>query len=185
MGALCSKSSAADAANSEIEKQLKNDQAKMKSEVKLLLLGVCVLLCVCACTVCALTRVWGGTGAGESGKSTVLKQMKILHHGGYTPEEREAYREIIWSNCIQSMQVLLRGMSTISPPVPFNDDDAQVPWRGGAQSVFLSLFVCLCVCVCVGGGTWGALALTRACEAALCARGGLAGLSARHRSCSD
>ena len=69
-----------------------------------------------------------GTGAGESGKSTVLKQMKILHQGGYNDEERESYREIIWSNCLQSMQVLLRGMSTINPPIAFNDEDAEV-WR--------------------------------------------------------
>ena len=31
--------------------------------------------------------------------------MKILHQGGYSETERESYREIIWSNTIQSMQV--------------------------------------------------------------------------------
>ena len=73
-------------------------------------------------------RGWGvgGAGAGESGKSTVLKQMKILHQGGYSAEERESYREIIWSNAIQSMQVLVRGMGTINPPIAFNDPAAEV-----------------------------------------------------------
>jgi len=43
-------------------------------------------------------------GAGESGKSTVLKQMKLIHHGGYNDQERDSYKEIIFSNTIQSMR---------------------------------------------------------------------------------
>jgi len=43
-------------------------------------------------------------GAGESGKSTVLKQMKLIHHGGYNDSERDSYKEIIFSNTIQSMR---------------------------------------------------------------------------------
>ena len=64
-------------------------------------------------------------GAGESGKvsvppvlplklpadpapqSTVLKQMKLIHHGGYNDQERESYKEIIYSNTIQSMRCRL------------------------------------------------------------------------------
>jgi guanine nucleotide-binding protein G(i) subunit alpha len=44
-------------------------------------------------------------GAGESGKSTVLKQMKLIHEGSYTDKERENYKEIIYSNTVQSMHV--------------------------------------------------------------------------------
>jgi len=40
-------------------------------------------------------------GAGESGKSTILKQMKLIHDGGYSKEEREAFKEIIFSNTVQ------------------------------------------------------------------------------------
>lgn len=63
-------------------------------------------------------------GAGESGKvrpsglphcvgprshraclqSTVLKQMKLIHHGGYNEQERDSYKEIIFSNTVQSMR---------------------------------------------------------------------------------
>lgn len=67
--------------NDEIEAQLKKDRMMAKNEIKMLLLG-----------------------AGESGKSTVLKQMKLIHHGGYTRNERESYREIIFSNTVQSMR---------------------------------------------------------------------------------
>lgn len=44
-------------------------------------------------------------GAGESGKSTILKQMKLIHEGSYTDKERENYKEIIYSNTVQSMHV--------------------------------------------------------------------------------
>jgi guanine nucleotide-binding protein subunit alpha len=57
------------------------------------------------------------TGAGESGKSTILKQMKLIHDGGYSEDEREAYREIIYSNTVQSMRVILEAMATLSVPL--------------------------------------------------------------------
>lgn len=37
-------------------------------------------------------------------QSTVLKQMKLIHHGGYNDQERDSYKEIIYSNTIQSMR---------------------------------------------------------------------------------
>ncbi|CAO3599621.1 unnamed protein product [Absidia cylindrospora] len=76
--------------NDAIENQIKRDRANLKSETKLLLLG-----------------------AGESGKSTLLKQMKLLHDGGYTPEERESFKEVIFSNTIQSMKVTLEAMQRL------------------------------------------------------------------------
>ncbi|KAJ1673823.1 guanine nucleotide-binding protein subunit alpha, partial [Spiromyces aspiralis] len=68
-------------ANEEIENQLKRDRMNLRNEVKMLLLG-----------------------AGESGKSTIIKQMKLIHDGGYSREERESFKEIIFSNTIQSMR---------------------------------------------------------------------------------
>ncbi|KZT50915.1 guanine nucleotide-binding protein alpha-3 subunit, partial [Calocera cornea HHB12733] len=49
-------------------------------------------------------------GSGESGKSTVLKQMKIIHGGGFTPEELRQYKQIVRQNLIDSAQQLLRVM---------------------------------------------------------------------------
>jgi guanine nucleotide-binding protein G(i) subunit alpha len=49
-------------------------------------------------------------GAGESGKSTILKQMKLIHQGSYSDKERETYKEIIYSNTVQSMHVILDAM---------------------------------------------------------------------------
>ena len=34
---------------------------------------------------------WLVSGAGESGKSTVVKQMKIIHGDGYSQQELESF----------------------------------------------------------------------------------------------
>ena len=71
-------------ANDLIEQNLQQERNKNKNEVKLLLLG-----------------------AGESGKSTVLKQMKLLHQGGFTHRERMQYGQVIWADAIESMRTLI------------------------------------------------------------------------------
>ncbi|CAO3594054.1 unnamed protein product [Absidia cylindrospora] len=88
----------------EIETQIKRDRAHLKSEIKMLLLG-----------------------AGESGKSTLLKQMKLIHDGGFTVEERESFKEVIFSNTMQSMRVTLEAM--ISLNIPFQNDGNEVHQR--------------------------------------------------------
>ncbi|KAI0225965.1 guanine nucleotide-binding protein subunit alpha [Massospora cicadina] len=46
-------------------------------------------------------------GAGESGKSTIVKQMKLLHGGGFRADEVNGYREIIISTCLQKLGIAL------------------------------------------------------------------------------
>ena len=41
------------------------------------------------------------SGAGESGKSTIVKQMKIIHESGFTSEDFKQYRPVVYSNTIQ------------------------------------------------------------------------------------
>lgn len=48
-------------------------------------------------------------GSGESGKSTFLKQMVIIHgRGEFTAEETREYRQIICLNLINAMRCLVR-----------------------------------------------------------------------------
>lgn len=89
----------AKARNDEIESQLKRDRAQSKNEVKMLLLG-----------------------AGESGKSTVLKQMKLIHDGGYSPAERDTYKEIIFSNVVQSMRAVLEALPNLNLSLAPNNE---------------------------------------------------------------
>lgn len=46
-------------------------------------------------------------GAGESGKSTVLKQLRLLHNDGFTDFERRNYSHVIWVDLIESMKLLI------------------------------------------------------------------------------
>lgn len=70
--------------DNKLEKMMQNSKANMKNQVKMLLLG-----------------------AGESGKSTVLKQMRLLHLGGFSEHERIQYKNIIWADTVASMQTLI------------------------------------------------------------------------------
>jgi guanine nucleotide-binding protein G(i) subunit alpha len=61
-----------------------------------LLVDVCVRVSVCLFV-----------GAGQSGKSTVAKQMKIIHMDGFSEEERASYTSVICSNIVVSMRSIL------------------------------------------------------------------------------
>ncbi|KAF6217168.1 hypothetical protein GE061_001524 [Apolygus lucorum] len=73
-----------------IDRELQTDRRRAAQEVKLLLLG-----------------------AGESGKSTIVKQMKIIHETGYSKEECEQYRPVVYSNIIQSLMAIIRAMGQL------------------------------------------------------------------------
>jgi len=90
MGGCGSKGNAADkqalAHSRQIEQMNKVDQANEDKKVKLLLLG-----------------------AGESGKSTIFKQMKILHGvNGYTKPELLRMKDTVYSNIVQNMNMVTR-----------------------------------------------------------------------------
>ncbi|KAI0817940.1 G-alpha-domain-containing protein [Xylaria sp. FL0064] len=53
-------------------------------------------------------------GTSESGKSTVLQGMKLVLEGTYTQEEKLSFREIIWSNIIMSIRVVLEAMEDLN-----------------------------------------------------------------------
>ncbi|KAK7205514.1 guanine nucleotide binding protein, alpha subunit [Myxozyma melibiosi] len=93
------------ARNDAIEIQLNKDHQDRRSEIKMLLLG-----------------------AGESGKSTIIKQMKLIHEGGYSRNERLSFREVIFSNTVQSMKVIVEAMGSLGIPLadPQNTVHAQL-----------------------------------------------------------
>jgi guanine nucleotide-binding protein subunit alpha len=51
-------------------------------------------------------------GAGESGKSTIIKQMRIIHSGGFPEDERRQNRAVIYSNLVVAFKVLMEIMQT-------------------------------------------------------------------------
>lgn len=49
-------------------------------------------------------------GSGESGKSTIVKQMKIIHQNGYSVDELVLYRHTIYKNLIDCAKALVGAM---------------------------------------------------------------------------
>uniref|UniRef100_A0A6I8N0B1 G protein subunit alpha i1 n=1 Tax=Ornithorhynchus anatinus TaxID=9258 RepID=A0A6I8N0B1_ORNAN len=57
--------------------------------------------------------------SGESGKSTIVKQMKIIHEAGYSEEECKQYKAVVYSNTIQSIIAIIRAMGRLK--IDFGD----------------------------------------------------------------
>ncbi|PAV86102.1 hypothetical protein WR25_24429 [Diploscapter pachys] len=90
MGNCDSQAAALAKKNREINEEIENDKKEEENVIKLLLLG-----------------------AGESGKSTILKQMKIIHDNGFTQDEAEEKRNVVYANTVQAMGALLDGMNKL------------------------------------------------------------------------
>lgn len=69
----------------ETDKQLKEDAKTFFNTFKLLLLG-----------------------AGESGKSTFVKQIRIIHVNGFTDEERDHYKAVINETILYSLSAVVK-----------------------------------------------------------------------------
>ena len=82
------------ATNKEIERQIQKDKQVYRATHRLLLLG-----------------------AGESGKSTLVKQMRILHEEQpFSEEEKRQKIEEIKRNVKDSLITILQAMTVINPP---------------------------------------------------------------------
>lgn len=57
------------------------------------------------------------TGAGESGKTTIIKQMKILHVSGFSDNERREKAAEIRTNIVEAIKEIVSHMALIKPPV--------------------------------------------------------------------
>lgn len=56
-------------------------------------------------------------GTGESGKSTFVKQLKIIHANGFSDKEREEFKSAIINNIIYCIRALITGAETIGAKV--------------------------------------------------------------------
>ncbi|XP_043078682.1 guanine nucleotide binding protein (G protein) alpha v1 isoform X1 [Puntigrus tetrazona] len=52
-------------------------------------------------------------GAAESGKSTLVKQMKIIHSHGFTKQELASFKPAVLDNLLTSMKFVLHGMGVL------------------------------------------------------------------------
>ncbi|KAJ5953135.1 hypothetical protein N7454_000031 [Penicillium verhagenii] len=104
MGCISSKPAEADKdasqRNARIDRVIKSDKKTMDRTIKILLLG-----------------------AGESGKSTIIKQMRIIHSRGFPEEERHQTRAVIYSNVVIAFKVLLDIMK--AERISFENDNTK------------------------------------------------------------
>lgn len=91
MGACVSSAKGADNADRmrshAIDRQLEDDLKRNRRECKILLLG-----------------------SGESGKSTVVKQMKIIHQNGFSLDELRLYRSTVYKNLLECAKNIIAAM---------------------------------------------------------------------------
>ncbi|XP_020558389.1 guanine nucleotide-binding protein G(q) subunit alpha isoform X1 [Oryzias latipes] len=85
--------------NAEIEKQLRRDKRDARRELKLLLLGT-----------------------GESGKSTFIKQMRIIHGSGYTEEDKRGFTKLVYQNIFTSMQAMIHAAENLNIPYKYEEN---------------------------------------------------------------
>uniref|UniRef100_A0A3B4FEX2 Guanine nucleotide-binding protein subunit alpha n=1 Tax=Pundamilia nyererei TaxID=303518 RepID=A0A3B4FEX2_9CICH len=89
--------------NDEIERQLRRDKRESRREYKLLLLGT-----------------------GESGKSTFIKQMRIIHGRGYSDEDKRGFKQLVYQNIFTAMQAMIQAMNALQIPYKYEHNKADV-----------------------------------------------------------
>ncbi|XKL59918.1 hypothetical protein PGB90_000934 [Kerria lacca] len=50
---------------------------------------------------------------GESGKSTFIKQMRIIHGSGYSEEDKRGFIKLVYQNIFMAMQSMIRAMDLL------------------------------------------------------------------------
>lgn len=89
-----------------IDRILEEDSKRLRKECKILLLGKRTNRNV------LLRRgvlMWL-LGSGESGKSTIVKQMKIIHLKGYSEDELYNYRPTVFKNLVECAKAVIIAM---------------------------------------------------------------------------
>lgn len=62
-------------------------------------------------------------GAGESGKSTVLRQLKLINKIKFTDMEIDFFKENLRLNTLQSMQTLIDALKIVKSPPVIDDEE--------------------------------------------------------------
>eukprot|EP00457_Paulinella_chromatophora_P010657 gb/GEZN01010768.1/.p1 GENE.gb/GEZN01010768.1/~~gb/GEZN01010768.1/.p1 ORF type:complete len:367 (-),score=51.88 gb/GEZN01010768.1/:19-1119(-) len=69
-------------------------------------------------------------GAGESGKSTLFKQMRVIYGEGFSEASRKAFRSVLHANIVAAIQMLLASESVLAqskvPGISIVDTAAQL-----------------------------------------------------------
>jgi hypothetical protein len=65
-------------------------------------------------------------GAGESGKSTVLKQMKLIYAQGFSKNEKLEWKPVVFNNIIQSFRLIFEAMNELGLKLDSEDNEVSL-----------------------------------------------------------
>uniref|UniRef100_A0A2I2Y3D3 Guanine nucleotide-binding protein subunit alpha n=1 Tax=Gorilla gorilla gorilla TaxID=9595 RepID=A0A2I2Y3D3_GORGO len=82
--------------NDEIERQLRRNKRDARRELKLPLFRT-----------------------GESGKSTFIKQLRIIHGSGYSDEDKRGFTKLVYQNIFTAMQAMIRAIDSLKIPYKY------------------------------------------------------------------
>ncbi|XP_061739192.1 guanine nucleotide-binding protein subunit alpha-11-like [Nerophis ophidion] len=91
--------------DNEIKKILKKQKKKDRQEIKILLLGT-----------------------GESGKTTFVRQMRIIHGRGFSEEDRLGFSKCIFQNIFTAIKAMTAAMSTLRIPYSNPENEIYATW---------------------------------------------------------
>ncbi|XP_053491651.1 guanine nucleotide-binding protein subunit alpha-11-like isoform X1 [Ictalurus furcatus] len=89
------------AIDKEIQRILAEQKKKERREIKVLLLGT-----------------------GESGKTTFIKQMRIIHGKGYSEEDRRTFAKMVFQNIFTAVKTMTVAMSALRIPYTNQQNEA-------------------------------------------------------------
>uniref|UniRef100_A0A673J9K0 Guanine nucleotide-binding protein subunit alpha-11-like n=1 Tax=Sinocyclocheilus rhinocerous TaxID=307959 RepID=A0A673J9K0_9TELE len=75
-------------------------------------------------------------GTGESGKTTFMKQMKIIHGSGYSEDERRGYTKLVFQNVFQAMSAMTDAMKMLK--IPYSSPQNEVIKRPSVSCPLLT-----------------------------------------------
>ncbi|KAF3690963.1 Guanine nucleotide-binding protein subunit alpha-14 [Channa argus] len=103
------------AVDKEIKRILKDQKKKERREIKILLLGT-----------------------GESGKTTFIRQMRIIHGRGFSEEDRKAFVKCIFQNIFTAMKAMTVAMTTLKIPYSNPENERYAKWLQDINTVHIT-----------------------------------------------
>ncbi|KAJ6635568.1 Guanine nucleotide-binding protein G(q) subunit alpha [Pseudolycoriella hygida] len=100
-----------------IENEIKKQKRNSKRELKLLFLGT-----------------------GESGKSTFMKQMRIIHGTGYSEADKKDFIQLIYQNIFAAIQNLIQAMEILNIPYEKNENRKVAEFLSSVKEESVSTF---------------------------------------------
>ena len=76
-------------------------------------------------------------GTGEAGKSTFIKQMRIIHGQGYSDKDRAEFKTLVYRNTVKGIQIMIEAMETLT--IPYTDPSNTVGYLV-VYGTYVSLF---------------------------------------------